>query len=115
MIDVSEIYWDPIVFQGCAANITTVISTVTVTALITGEPAGRVLLTGETSAVILNTIPNQEYKVSVEVQVSLLDAATHSCDIGDYQEITFQTPRQDQNTICSKYCTACYYNYLWST
>ena len=96
MKDVTEIHWDPFICPVCAINATTVVYDVTITTP-SGEPEGRVVLTGETSAIIFNTLPNQEYKVSIDVHVSLLDSMPRSCIITKYLELTLQTSRQDQS------------------
>ena len=83
MTDVTEIYWEPFIYQDCAANIiTTIVYNVTVTTP-GGEQEGSVTLSGETSALITDLLPNQEYIVSVEASIVNGD---NTCYIGKYQQ-----------------------------
>ena len=83
MNDVTEIYWEPFISQDCAANITNLVYNVTVTTP-SGEQEGSVTLSGETSALISDLLPNKEYTVSVEV--SILNGGS-ICYIGKYQQV----------------------------
>ena len=84
MTDVTEIYWDPFVYSDCAVNATVpVVYNVTVTTP-SGEREGNLTLSGETSALISDLLPNEEYTVSVEV--SIVSGGT-TCYIGKYQQV----------------------------
>ena len=104
MMDVTEIFWDPFIYPHCAMNATTVVYDVTVTTL-AGEPEGRVVLTGETSAIIFNISQNQEYKVSIEVCVSFWSAESNTCDIGGYPKIIIRREPKEDIGECSEITT----------
>ena len=81
-----EIYWNPVVYEDCAANVTVITYDVSVTASM-GQFTGSITLTSETSAVISDILPNQEYDVSVTV-TRVDPIGNNSCYIGKYPDLT---------------------------
>lgn len=61
-----QIDWNPLTIKDCAMNVITATYNVTVTG--EGNSEGDIVMTGDTSAVITNLIPYQEYNVSVKAK-----------------------------------------------
>ena len=84
------IYWDPIVYEDCAMNTTITVYDVAVTSTDNQATASSIAISrvAETSVMISNVSPGQEYSVSVTV-ARTDQLGNNSCFAGSYPGILF--------------------------
>ena len=99
----AEIYWDPLVYEECATNTTETVYEVSVTTQGGGLPEGALNIEDESSAIVSDLQPNQEYSVLVD---AIIFIGNNTCFTTKYPPMSLMIPGNHSQTYSGKYCVS---------
>ena len=97
----AEIYWDPLVYEECDTNTTEIVYEVSVSTQGGELPEGALNIEDESSAIVSDLQPNQEYSVLVD---AIIFIGNNTCFTTKYPPMSLMIPSNHSQMYSGKYC-----------